>query len=183
MKATRLMAVMCVALSGALALGSVALAAGKRAGQRWQGHGGQRMRAGAAWRAGQKGGGEHILRMKEKLGLTDEQAAKFKDVSAKYKDGIAAAREKVGEAHRALRAAADSQDTAAIRKAAADLGSAIGDRAVLLSEVCAERHAVLTPEQLDKLKAFRETRKKAWTERRSSRKGRHGRGPLTQPEE
>ena len=77
------------------------------------------------------------------------------------------------ESSLALRKAVTSEtaNEEAIRKAADDLGAAIGDAAVLASGFVGEAREVLTPEQAQLLEEFmaeRESRVDTWLEKKDS---------------
>jgi Spy/CpxP family protein refolding chaperone len=98
--------------------------------------------------------------MKEKLGLTDEQAAQLQQLRTSQQENMKAARETIQEKRKALEEAVQSgADEQAIRTAAAELGTALGDAAVLRAEHAAEVKKILTPEQLEKLQQFKEMHK------------------------
>lgn len=89
--------------------------------------------------------------LKEKLGLTDEQAAQMEQLMTANKEKMTAARQLTEEKRKVLDAAVESgAGEEAIRTAAADLGKALGDAAVLRAANLAEVKKILTPEQFEK---------------------------------
>jgi Spy/CpxP family protein refolding chaperone len=90
-----------------------------------------------------------LMVLHSELNLTDQQKAKIKETVAAQKPEIAKAAKGVWEKRSALVDAvlADQPDQQAIRKAADDLGKAIGDAAILASKVAGEVKPVLTSEQ------------------------------------
>jgi Spy/CpxP family protein refolding chaperone len=106
--------------------------------------------------------------MKEKLGLTDEQVTKLQQLREANKDKMKAAGQAVQEKRKALQAAVDSgAGDDAIRAAAAALGTALGDSAVLRAANLAEVKKILTPDQYAKWQT-------AKTERAEKAEHRHG---------
>jgi periplasmic protein CpxP/Spy len=87
-----------------------------------------------------------------KLDLTDEQREKIETIMDENHAKTSAARRAVEKARRSLEEAiaADANEPV-IRKAAAAVGTAIGDEAVLKVKTMKEIKAVLTPEQIKKL--------------------------------
>ncbi len=98
--------------------------------------------------------------MKEKLGLTDEQAAQLQELRTSQQEKMKVAQEAIQEKRKALGEAVQSgADEQAIRAAAAELGTALGDAAVLRAANLAEVKKILTPEQLEKMQQFKEEHK------------------------
>jgi hypothetical protein len=98
--------------------------------------------------------------MKEKLGLTDEQAAQLQQLRTPQQENMKTAQETIQEKRKALEEAVQSgADEQAIRAAAVELGTALGDAAVLRAEHAAEVKKILTPEQIEKLQQFKEAHK------------------------
>lgn len=93
--------------------------------------------------------------LREKLGLTDEQARKTGGIWRNHKTEIIAALKSLNEANKALLAAvrADTVDEAAIKAAAGKMGEAIGTASVLRAQMRQELLGVLTPEQRAKFDA------------------------------
>jgi len=98
--------------------------------------------------------------MQEKLGLTDEQAAQLQQLRTSQQETMKASREAIQQKREALGEAVQSgADEQAIRAAAAELGTALGDAAVLRAAHVAEVKKILTPEQLEKMQQFKEEHK------------------------
>jgi Spy/CpxP family protein refolding chaperone len=98
--------------------------------------------------------------MQEKLGLTDEQAAQWQQLRTSQQEKMKAAQEAIQEKRKALGEAAQSgAGEAAIRAAAAELGTALGDAAVLRAAHTAEIKNILTAEQLEKWQQLKAERK------------------------
>jgi len=91
-----------------------------------------------------------ILGMYRGLDLTDEQKESIKKITEESKEKSKAAAEAVDEARKALQETVVKGEETAIRKAAKNLGEALGDHAVLRAKKMASIKAVLTPEQLKK---------------------------------
>jgi Spy/CpxP family protein refolding chaperone len=110
-----------------------------------------------------------ITRHQEELGVTDEQLQQLKELN-EDNDDIQAAREEVRELREQLqqlvRQGADEQQ---LRAAAALIGSAIGDVAVLQAEKHAAVEQILTQEQLDQIKELTEEIKNRMRQRRQNR--------------
>ena len=111
------------------------------------------------------GFGRHMMGMRahgwmalgDDLNLTDEQHAQLKEIKQRaHNSEMRAEMADVFESSLELRKAvtAETANEAAIRKAADDLGAAIGDAAVLASGFAGEARDVLTPEQIETLEAF-----------------------------
>lgn len=90
-----------------------------------------------------------LLVLQSELNLTGEQKSQIGGILRGQKQEIAVAAKGVWDKRVALRNAvlAENPDEAAIRKAADELGKAIGDAAVLGSKVAGEVRPVLTEEQ------------------------------------
>jgi Spy/CpxP family protein refolding chaperone len=99
----------------------------------------------------------HLLALRSELDITTEQRTQIREIVRSHRQELATVLKPVAEKRRALRDAtlADSRNEAAIRAAADELGNAIGDAAVVGSKIKAEVHAVLTPEQREKIGEFR----------------------------
>ncbi len=104
--------------------------------------------------------------MLSKLNLTAEQKTAVDKVFEKYHADLVKAHEGVKEKVKALMTAvtADKPDEKAIRAASEDLSKAIGDAAVLRSKIHVDLLAVLTAEQVKKLKDLREEHMKKMDE-------------------
>lgn len=98
-----------------------------------------------------------LLQLRSELDLSDEQRTEIREIVKSHKSEIAAAMKPVVEKRRALREAtlAETPNEQAIRTAAADLGKALGDVAVVGAKIKAEVREVLTPEQREKIKSHR----------------------------
>jgi Spy/CpxP family protein refolding chaperone len=107
-----------------------------------------------AFMSGQFG---RLLTLRSELGVTGEQRAEIRQIVASHRSEIVAVAKPIVEKRRALRDAvlAENPDETSIRAAANDLGKAIGDAAVLASQVKPEVYQVLTPEQQKKVEVFR----------------------------
>lgn len=99
-----------------------------------------------------------LLTLRSDLGLSDEQRDEIRQIVKSHKQEIVTVMKPVAEKRRALRAAtlADHPDEHAIRAAANDLGTALGDAAVVGAKIKAEVHEVLTPDQRQKVESFRQ---------------------------
>lgn len=122
---------------------------------------------------GQRGGPEGmILRHAEEIGLSDEQVDQIKAVIASSTETVQAHREEMKRLQDALRDAvtSDSPDENIIREIASQIGTAIGDGAVIKVSVHQSILAVLTDAQeaqLEELKAEREALREKMEELRS----------------
>ena len=98
-----------------------------------------------------------LLALRSKLDLTDEQRRQIGQVLQSHRRQIGLALQPVVAKRRALReaVAAETPDEKAIRAAAAELGQAVGDAAVLAAKVRAEVRGILTPEQIKLIEAAR----------------------------
>jgi Spy/CpxP family protein refolding chaperone len=97
--------------------------------------------------------------MQKKLGLTDEQAAQLQQLRTSQQEKMKAAREATMEKRKALNEAVQSgADEQAIRAAAAELGTALGDAAVLRAANLAEVKKILTPDQYAKWQQLKQER-------------------------
>jgi Spy/CpxP family protein refolding chaperone len=89
----------------------------------------------------------------DKLDLTSEQNEKIHTIMDASRDNAEAARKAIEQASRVLHMAiVDGNDEATIRTAAAAVGKAIGDEAVLRAKTLTDIKKVLTSEQQEKLK-------------------------------
>jgi Spy/CpxP family protein refolding chaperone len=95
--------------------------------------------------------------LRSELNLTDAQKDKIKETLKAKKPEIAKVAKGVWDKRTVLANAvlADQPDEQAIRRAADDLGKAIGDAAVFASKVVGEVRPVLTTEQRDKIQKCR----------------------------
>lgn len=101
---------------------------------------------------GERGGGR-MGRLAGKLELTDAQRDEVKQIIAAHRQEIATVAKPLVDAGRTLKDAtkAEPSDEKAIRAAAANVGKALGDAAMVASKVKVEVRAVLTPDQQAKL--------------------------------
>jgi Spy/CpxP family protein refolding chaperone len=99
-----------------------------------------------------------LLTLRSELGITSKQREKIRAIVKSHRQEIAALLQPVADKRRALRDAtlAENANDAAIRAAADELGKAIGDAAVVGSKIKGEVREVLTPEQREKIKEFRD---------------------------
>jgi Spy/CpxP family protein refolding chaperone len=90
------------------------------------------------------------------LDLTDAQREKIEGIVEARQEKVDAARRTLAKAHKTLaKATQGDANEAAIRGAAAALGTAIGDEAVLRVAILKEIKAVLTAEQLAQLETLK----------------------------
>ena len=101
-----------------------------------------------------------LITLKAELDITPEQKAAMKHIVEKEKQNFVPIIKQVVESRRALRQAvmSENSDEYLIRKAAEELGQAIGEAAVTGSRVVAEAKMLLTPEQVKLLEAFQAAR-------------------------
>jgi len=99
-----------------------------------------------------------LMTLRSELDVTAEQRDAIRKIVENHRSEIVAVAKPIVEKKRALRDAtlAKEPSDTAIRSAANDLGKAIGDAAVLASKVKGEVAKVLTPEQIQKVEAFRD---------------------------
>jgi hypothetical protein len=96
-----------------------------------------------------------LIVLKSELGITNEQRDKIKSTVKAHAVEARAAAKSVVERKRALREAVLNQDEANIKKASAELGTAISNAALLASKVIGEARPALTEGQIDKIAKFR----------------------------
>ena len=96
------------------------------------------------------------LVLRSELDLSSEQRTKLMDVAKSKKSVVEPAVRAMATKKRALRDAvlAEKPDEAAIRKAAADLGTTLGDLAVIASQAAGEAKLVLSTEQKQLIAKF-----------------------------
>lgn len=94
-----------------------------------------------------------VLRLREKLELTNEQVTKLEAIKAKTEAGNEAVQAKRAALGEAVKSGADES---AIRAAATELGSAIGDQVVLRVGAKAEIDGLLTDGQKTKLEEIQQ---------------------------
>jgi Spy/CpxP family protein refolding chaperone len=104
-----------------------------------------------------------LIALRDELNVTREQRNQLRQIARSHRDEIVPAVKDIAAGRRTLRDAvlAAQTDDAAIRAAADQLGKSIGDAAVLIAKVVPEAKAVLTPEQLERIREFREEREKS----------------------
>lgn len=97
-----------------------------------------------------------LITLKAELDITPEQKEAMKFIVEKEKQNFVPVIKQVVESRRALREAimSEDKDEYTIRKAAEQLGQAIGEAAVAGSKVVAEARMILTPEQVELLEEF-----------------------------
>ncbi|MGD8500315.1 MAG: hypothetical protein PVJ86_06690, partial [Phycisphaerales bacterium] len=92
-----------------------------------------------------------------RLDLTEEQRELIGDILEAGRDACEAGREAVADAAEALHTAVtEGADEAIIREAATNLGTALGDQAVLKASTIASVKEVLTEEQLQQLQEMKD---------------------------
>jgi len=106
-----------------------------------------------------------LLVLRSELNVTDEQRAKIREVLVGHKPEIAKEVKAVWVKRNALRdlVLSGKGDEAAIRQAADELGKAIGDAAVLGAKIRGEVAPILTDEQRELIKKFRQDNDQAAT--------------------
>ena len=99
--------------------------------------------------------------LRSKLDLSEDQKTRIRQTVAGHKTEIVGMVKEVSEKRQALRDAvlAETPDEASIRAAADELGKAIGDAAVKASKIAGEVRKDLTPEQMEKIRKFRENQR------------------------
>ncbi|MHC4264622.1 MAG: Spy/CpxP family protein refolding chaperone [Planctomycetota bacterium] len=111
----------------------------------------------------QKGPGREfpMLHLLRRLDLTEEQQKQVKTILDNNRKGAKAADKTVGEAMQAVhKAVMDEAGEEAIRKAAAEAGTALGNQAVLKAQTAASVKGVLTEEQVKRLETIKEKMQK-----------------------
>ncbi len=103
------------------------------------------------------GGLQRLRQLHDELDVTPEQREQIKAVLQAHRGEIVEVAREIRDEHRELRSVVEAEgvDEAAIRQAAAELGEALGDAAVLHAKIRGEVVTVLTPEQVAKLEACR----------------------------
>jgi Spy/CpxP family protein refolding chaperone len=104
-----------------------------------------------------------LLVLRSQLNVTPEQRAEIREVLVSRRAEIATTVKSVRDKRLVLRDAvlADKPDDAKIRAAAKDLGTAIGDAAVKAAKLRAELAPIMTDEQIDLIRQFRQDRDEA----------------------
>ena len=114
-----------------------------------------------------------LLRLKEKLGLDEEQVEKLTAIKEECKVQSKANAEAVRAAREALRKTIETGASEAdIRMAATSIGKALGDQAVFASKTKAKVDGILTADQKAKLEEL----KLEWTKGRREQSGEGQRG-------
>jgi len=110
-----------------------------------------------------------FMELGRKLDITEEQHDAIIDIFESYRDKVHPLMQKVVEKKDTLRDAvlADTSSEKTIRAASAELGEAIGDVAVITSEIAAEIKEVLTDEQLEQMERLIKQRDNAKDRRRA----------------
>jgi Spy/CpxP family protein refolding chaperone len=103
-----------------------------------------------------QGGGRFLERVKEKLGLTDEQVSEIKTQLAAEKDTLNSLITRWHDARVALREAIQAPDAteASVRVAASKVAAVESDLAVERMKLFSKINPILTAEQRDKVKEF-----------------------------
>ena len=103
---------------------------------------------------------ERFAELTEKLGLSDAQKAKVKDVFTKNRPQIKPNVTKLTGEKREMRTLiqSGSADEAAIRAEAAKVAAIEADLAVQRAQMAKQLRAILTPEQIEKFKALQKER-------------------------
>jgi len=106
-----------------------------------------------------------FLIIRSELNVTPEQRSKIAATVKSHQGEIRSVAKDILGKRTALREAvlATPNNEEAIRKAATDLGKAIGNAAVLASRVIAEARPALTSEQIERIRKFRMDNDKATT--------------------
>jgi Spy/CpxP family protein refolding chaperone len=96
------------------------------------------------------------IRGLHRLDLTEEQRELIRDILQAGRDACEAGREAVANATKALHTAVtEGADEAIIREAATNLGTALGDQAVLRASTITLVKEILTEEQLEQLQQMK----------------------------
>jgi Spy/CpxP family protein refolding chaperone len=115
-------------------------------------HAAERTTEPRAWRANLR------ERIKEKLGLTEDQAGQIKTALAAEKDSIKELLAKLHQARVSLREAiqAPNADEASVRVASAKVATVQADLAVLRLKLYGKLNPILTSDQRDKVQQFQQ---------------------------
>ncbi|MHC4844402.1 MAG: Spy/CpxP family protein refolding chaperone, partial [Planctomycetota bacterium] len=120
------------------------------------GHPGPRGQFGPGFHQG-PGKGFPMLRVLRRLDLTEEQHEQVRTILEDNKENAQTVEKGVRDAQKALHdAVINEAGEEAIRNAAAEVGTAIGNQAVLRTQTAASVKGVLTEEQLQKLDTIKE---------------------------
>ncbi|MBI2301424.1 MAG: Spy/CpxP family protein refolding chaperone [Armatimonadetes bacterium] len=98
-----------------------------------------------------------LKQLREELKLADEQRKAVHERLGAHRDEFRAVVDKLRAGHQKVVAASQAEpfDEQAVRAAVSELSAPLGDAAVLRAKVMREVKTVLTPEQVQKLEAFR----------------------------
>jgi Spy/CpxP family protein refolding chaperone len=101
-----------------------------------------------------------LLVLRSEMNVTPEQRAEIRGVLVGHRSQIAATVKSVREKHLVLRDAvlADQPDEGKIRAAASELGDALGDAAVKAARLRGKLAPILTDEQRELIREFRQDR-------------------------
>lgn len=102
-----------------------------------------------------------LQRVLRRLNLTDGQEQQVKGILEANREGLRHAKQARAAAMKAYVESVQAGEEAGIREAAANVGKAIADVAVIRTQTAAAIKAVLTPEQIDKLEKMKERAKEA----------------------
>jgi len=104
-----------------------------------------------------------MMVLRSELDLTDEQRTQVVSVLREHRVEIGQAARNVVRGRRALDTAvtAGATDEPAIRKAASQLGEAIGDAAVMRASIRAQLRPILTEQQVERIDRFRSDQQQA----------------------
>ncbi|GEM_PF-4236878 len=105
--------------------------------------------------ASQAGAGHRLEKIFGDTPLSPEQKEKVRAIFKAHRAELRTVREKTEAAHLALTEATKGADSAAVASAAARVGDAARDRALLHARIASEIRPLLTPEQIKSLDAFR----------------------------
>jgi Spy/CpxP family protein refolding chaperone len=98
---------------------------------------------------------DRLAGLRGQLNVTGEQREQLRRIVESHRSELIPVAKSISEKRRALREAMMNATPEAIREAAADLGTAIGDAAVAAAPIIKEAKETLTPEQIEYLKEFR----------------------------
>ena len=106
------------------------------------------------------GKGNRIERMKQHLGLTDDQVKKMQDLREKYQPQKQALREKMRDTRKQLRDVmhAEQLDQREVKILANKIGDLKAEKIMLHAKKRSEMNAILTPEQRQKMRDWKQKR-------------------------
>jgi len=121
-------------------------------------------------------GGPGFIGIPPGIELTDDQRQQARSIMESHRDQMQQAGEKMRTAREGMQALieADTIDESAIRAKSAEVATAEADAAIMQARVRAEVFQILTPEQQQKAKEFRDSHPQG-------RGGRGGPGPGARP--